>query len=287
MRRRLATVIVLCGVAAGAAAFARPKTPLSRVTRYEYVVGVGRLSVFNIANRSLVRQFALPGVSEIRGIGASAATGMLYVSYGGFPRGIGHLLEFSLSRHTTANSSQVPGTPLSSSAPFGRRQMPAAQTRSAQRIARAGPSKVHSEPSPINFTTCDSPDHVDHRMRRQRRDRPCSRRARTRTRRRGDRRRYRWAPPAHRASRARLLAGTGIPVRQASPVSGGRTATGLTGHTSWTIPYTRTPNPSAAVSGPTTMGQLAKSQSPTGRRMSSARLPITAKITAITISGNA
>ena len=99
MRRRLAVVIVLCGVVAGAAAFARPKAPLSRVARYEYVAGVGRLSVYNIANRSLVRQFALPGVSEIRGIGASAATGMLYVSYGGFPRGIGHLLEFSLYRH--------------------------------------------------------------------------------------------------------------------------------------------------------------------------------------------
>ena len=98
MRKRLATVVVLRGVAAGAVAFARPKHPLSRVARYEYVVGVGRLSVYNIASRSLVRQFALPGVSEIRGIGASAATGMLYVSYGGFPRGIGHLLEFSLYR---------------------------------------------------------------------------------------------------------------------------------------------------------------------------------------------
>src|SRR6185312_7817311 len=35
---------------------------------------------------------------EVRGIGASAETGMLYVSYGGFPRGLGHLLEFSLYR---------------------------------------------------------------------------------------------------------------------------------------------------------------------------------------------
>ena len=43
--------------------------------------------------------FRLPGVAEIRGIGANAATGMLYISYGGFPRGIGHLLEFSLYRH--------------------------------------------------------------------------------------------------------------------------------------------------------------------------------------------
>jgi DNA-binding beta-propeller fold protein YncE len=54
--------------------------------------------VYNIADRSLVRRFALSGVSEVRGIGASAATGMLYVSYGGFSTGIGHLLEFSLYR---------------------------------------------------------------------------------------------------------------------------------------------------------------------------------------------
>jgi DNA-binding beta-propeller fold protein YncE len=54
--------------------------------------------VYNIANGSLVRRFALPGVAEVRGIGASAATGMLYISYGGFPTGIGHLLEFSLYR---------------------------------------------------------------------------------------------------------------------------------------------------------------------------------------------
>lgn len=98
MRKRLATVIVLCGVAAGAAAFAWPAQTVSRVARNEYVAGVGQLSVYNIANGSLVARFGLPRVAEVRGIGASAATGMLYVSYGGFPRGIGHLLEFSLYR---------------------------------------------------------------------------------------------------------------------------------------------------------------------------------------------
>jgi hypothetical protein len=105
MRKLFATAIVLGGIAAGATALARTNQPVSqtatgatRVARYEYVAGVGQLSVYNIANRSLVGRFALPGVGEIRGIGASAATGMLYVSYGGFPRGIGHLLEFSLYR---------------------------------------------------------------------------------------------------------------------------------------------------------------------------------------------
>ncbi len=100
MRTRLAMVIVLCGIAAGAVAFALPRQrPLSRVVRYEYVAGAGRLYVYDIANGSLVRRFSLPGITEIRGIGASAATGMVYVSYGGFPTGIGHLLEFSLYRH--------------------------------------------------------------------------------------------------------------------------------------------------------------------------------------------
>ena len=55
--------------------------------------------MYDIDRRSsLVARFVLPGVDDIRGIGASAATGMLYVSYGGFPNGIGHLLEFSLDR---------------------------------------------------------------------------------------------------------------------------------------------------------------------------------------------
>jgi hypothetical protein len=105
MRKRLATGIVLGVLAVGASALAWPNQPVSqtargatRVVRYEYVAGVGQLSVYRIANRSLVARFGLPGVAEIRGIGASAATGMLYVSYGGFPTGIGHLLEFSLYR---------------------------------------------------------------------------------------------------------------------------------------------------------------------------------------------
>jgi hypothetical protein len=105
MRKLLAAGIVLGGLAAGATAFAWPNQPLSQtatgttqIARYEYVAGVGRLSVYSIANGSLVARFGLPGVAEIRGIGASAATGMLYVSYGGFPTGIGHLLEFSLYR---------------------------------------------------------------------------------------------------------------------------------------------------------------------------------------------
>jgi DNA-binding beta-propeller fold protein YncE len=96
MRKRIAIIIVLCGIAAATAAFAWPNQTVVPVARYEYVAGVGKLSVYNMANGSLVRRFALPGLADVRGIGASAATGMLYISYGGFPTGIGHLLEFSL-----------------------------------------------------------------------------------------------------------------------------------------------------------------------------------------------
>src|SRR5437588_10562581 len=99
MRERLVACGVLCALASCAVAFAWPRRAPSRVAHYEYVAGAGKLYVYNIDRRlSLVGQLALPGVDEIRGIGASAATGMLYVSYGGFPNGIGHLLEFSLYR---------------------------------------------------------------------------------------------------------------------------------------------------------------------------------------------
>lgn len=98
MRQRLVASILLCALASGAVAFAWPSRA-ARVVHYEYVAGVGKLYVYKIGKRpSLVSRFALPGVDEIRGIGASAATGMLYVSYGGFPSGSGHVLEFSLYR---------------------------------------------------------------------------------------------------------------------------------------------------------------------------------------------
>jgi DNA-binding beta-propeller fold protein YncE len=99
MRERLVAFIVLCALAGCAVAFAWPRQATSRLAHYEYVAAPGELYVYNIDNGpSLVRRFTLPGVDEIRGIGASAATGMLYVSYGGFPNGIGHMLEFSLYR---------------------------------------------------------------------------------------------------------------------------------------------------------------------------------------------
>jgi hypothetical protein len=99
MRKALAIALVLCAAGAGAAALALPTHPAPRVARYEYVAEAGKLAVYNIADRSPFARFKLPGIAEIRGIGASAASGMLYVSHGGFPKGIGHLLEFSLYRH--------------------------------------------------------------------------------------------------------------------------------------------------------------------------------------------
>jgi DNA-binding beta-propeller fold protein YncE len=109
MRGRLVTFIVLGALAWCAVAFAGLRQAPSRVAHYEYVAAAGQLYVYNIDKRpSLVARFALPGVDEIRGIGASAATGMLYVSYGGFPNGIGHLLEFSLYRRKIVYSRGYP-----------------------------------------------------------------------------------------------------------------------------------------------------------------------------------
>ncbi|HEY2160905.1 MAG TPA: hypothetical protein VGH24_06320, partial [Solirubrobacteraceae bacterium] len=63
----LAIGIALAGLAAGATAFAWSNRPVTRsgaraipVARYEYIAGVGRLSVYNIASGSLVARFALP-----------------------------------------------------------------------------------------------------------------------------------------------------------------------------------------------------------------------------------
>jgi DNA-binding beta-propeller fold protein YncE len=99
MRKRLVTLIFLCALTGCAVAFAFSGQAPSRVAHYEYVAAIGKLYVYDIDKRpSLVARLALPGVSDIRGIGASAATGMLYVSYGGSPNGTGHLLEFSLYR---------------------------------------------------------------------------------------------------------------------------------------------------------------------------------------------
>src|ERR1700681_2861138 len=109
MRERLVALIVLGALASGAVAVAWPAQAPVRVAHYEYVAGVGKLYVYSIDGRpSLVGRFALPGVDEIRGIGASAATGMLYVSYGGFPSGAGHLLEFSLYQRKIVYSRAYP-----------------------------------------------------------------------------------------------------------------------------------------------------------------------------------
>src|SRR5579871_2316263 len=101
MRTRLLVAITVCALAyagGGVALAGRAASP--RVAHFEYVAATGRLYVYDIDRLpSLVARFPLPGVDEIRGLGASAATGMLYISYGGFGHGTGHLLEFSLYRH--------------------------------------------------------------------------------------------------------------------------------------------------------------------------------------------
>jgi len=105
MRRRLAVSIGVCALALGVGAFAWSSQTARGVAHDEYVASTGALYVYSIDRLpSLVARYPLPGVSEVRGIGASAATGMLYVSYGGFPHGTGHLLEFDLRQHRVVYS---------------------------------------------------------------------------------------------------------------------------------------------------------------------------------------
>jgi DNA-binding beta-propeller fold protein YncE len=109
MRTRAMSFIMPCALAWCGVAFASPSRAPSRVAHYEYVATSGALYVYNIDKlSSLVGRFALPGVDNIRGIGASSATGMLYISYGGSPNGAGHLLEFSLYRRKIIYSRAFP-----------------------------------------------------------------------------------------------------------------------------------------------------------------------------------
>lgn len=109
MRMRAVAFIMLCALACCGVAFASPSRAPSRVAHYEYVASTGALYVYNVDKLpSLVGRFPLPGVGEVRGIGASAATGMLYISYGGFPNGAGHLLAFSLYRRKIVYSRAYP-----------------------------------------------------------------------------------------------------------------------------------------------------------------------------------
>jgi DNA-binding beta-propeller fold protein YncE len=104
MRARPLALIAACALACCGLAFARAGPAPSPVAHYEYVGSTGALYVYDIDKLpSLVARLPLPGVEDVRGIGASAATGMLYISYGA-----GHLLEFSLYRRTVVYSRAYP-----------------------------------------------------------------------------------------------------------------------------------------------------------------------------------
>jgi YVTN family beta-propeller protein len=72
-------------------------------SHFVYVVENGQLQVFDMDNgHSLVKTVSLPGVSSPLGLAASAATNMLYISYGGFggSQGTGSMLEYNLLTDT-------------------------------------------------------------------------------------------------------------------------------------------------------------------------------------------
>ncbi|MGI9148540.1 MAG: YncE family protein [Chloroflexota bacterium] len=80
------------------------QSPASRTQHYEYVVGNQQLFIYDLDNAlTLVQSFALPPAahSNIKGVVASPATRMLYISYGGDggTDGNGSLLKYDLLRN--------------------------------------------------------------------------------------------------------------------------------------------------------------------------------------------
>ena len=72
-------------------------------SHFVYVVENGQLQVFDMDNgHSLVKTVALPGETSPLGLAVSAATNMLYISYGGFggSQGTGSMLEYNLLTDT-------------------------------------------------------------------------------------------------------------------------------------------------------------------------------------------
>jgi len=109
MRTRAVSFIILCALACCGVAYALPSRAPSAVAHYEYVAAAGALYVYDIdKGSSLVGHYALPGVDAVRGIGASSATGMLYISYEVGASSAGHLVEFSLYRHKVVYSRTYP-----------------------------------------------------------------------------------------------------------------------------------------------------------------------------------
>lgn len=123
LRRAAALAVaaaVICAVAACASGTRRPNAstlipsaasgvtaqapraasrPSGMTRHYEYVFPDGAMDVYDIDHgHRLVQRVALPGVNGVRGVVASPATHMLYISYGAFggPGTIGRLLAYNL-----------------------------------------------------------------------------------------------------------------------------------------------------------------------------------------------
>lgn len=78
---------------------------------YEYVFPNGSMAVYDMDNgHTLVKQVSLPTTGDVRGVVASPATGMLYVSYGGDggPNGNGSLLKYNLLTDTVVWTKDYP-----------------------------------------------------------------------------------------------------------------------------------------------------------------------------------
>ncbi len=81
------------------------------VHHYEYVFPDGSMYVYDMDNNhALVSTTSLPTTAGVRGVAASAATGMLYVSYGGDAggKGNGSMLEYDLVHKTVVYTRSYP-----------------------------------------------------------------------------------------------------------------------------------------------------------------------------------
>src|SRR5580700_6153790 len=104
-------LIVLSRYVAGARMPQPSYVATTQTQHYEYVFPNGAMDVYDMDHgQALVKEVSLPTTGDVRGVVASPATGMLYVSYGGDggPNGNGSLLKYNLLSDTVVWTKNYP-----------------------------------------------------------------------------------------------------------------------------------------------------------------------------------
>jgi hypothetical protein len=97
--------------AAGAKTSQHSRMATTAMQHDEYVFPTGAMDVYDMDHgQALVKEVSLPTTQDVRGVVASPATGMLYVSYGGDggPNGNGSLLKYNLLTNTVVWTKNYP-----------------------------------------------------------------------------------------------------------------------------------------------------------------------------------